>query len=136
MKYSQLIGIVAALALMAICFLPWSYIASQQITVSGFHAPGTNYGKPGLFNMAMCVIMLVMFLVPAVWSKRTNVFIAALNLAWSFRNYLLLSSCMMGECPEKKPALYILLVLSGILLLMTLLPKMEMKSGEQGTSNR
>ena len=136
MKYSQPIGIAATLALMAICFLPWSYIASQQITVSGFYAVGTNYGKPGLFNMAMCVIMLVMFLVPAIWSKRTNVFIAALNLAWSFRNYLLLSSCMMGECPEKKPALYILLVLSGIILLMTLLPKMEVKSGEQGTLNR
>ncbi len=125
MKHSQTIGIVASLALIAICFLPWSFIASQQITVSGFYAEGTNYGKPGLFNMAMCVIMLVMFLVPAIWSKRTNVFIAAFNLAWSVRNYLLLSSCMMGECPDKKPALYILVGLSVLIQVMTLLPKMD-----------
>jgi hypothetical protein len=127
MKYSQRIGITATFALMAVCFLPWSYIVSKQITVSGFFAIGTNYGKPGLFNFAMCVLMLVLFAVPAVWSKRTNVFIAALNLAWSIRNYLLLSSCMMGECPEKKPGLYLLVLLALIIQVMSLLPKLEVK---------
>jgi len=127
MKYSQRIGILATIAVMAVCFLPWSYIASKQITVSGFFAPGTNYGKPGLFNFVMCVVMLVMFAVPAIWSKRTNVFIAALNLAWSIRNYLLLSSCMMGECPEKKAGLFLLVGLSAVIQAMALLPKLEVK---------
>jgi len=127
MKYSQRIGILATFALMGVCFLPWAYIASKQITVSGFYAVGTNFGKPGLFNFAMCVIMLVLFAVPAVWSKRTNVFIAALNFAWSVRNYLLVSSCMMGECPEKKPGLFILIFLSAVILVMSLLPKLEVK---------
>ena len=125
MKHSQTIGIAASVALIAICFLPWSFIESQQITVTGFHAEGTNYGKPGLFNIIMSVINIAMFLIPAIWSKRTNVFIASFNLAWSVRNYLLLSSCMMGECPEKKPALFILVGLSVIILVMTLLPKIE-----------
>ena len=128
MKYSQRIGIVAAIALMAICFFPWSYIASKQITVSGFSAIGTNFGKPGLINFALCVVMLVMFVVPTIWAKRTNVFIAALNLAWSFRNYLLLSSCMMGECPEKKWGLYVLVFLAFVIQIMALLPKLEVKN--------
>ena len=127
MKYSQPIGIVAALAMMAVCFLPWTFIASQQITVSGFKAVGTNFGKPGLFNFTMCVIMVAMFAVPAIWSKRTNVFIAALNLAWAFRNYLLVSACMMGECPERKPALFALLGLAIVLQIMALLPKLDMQ---------
>ena len=127
MKYSQPIGIVAALAMMTVCFLPWTFIASQQITVSGFYAAGTNFGKPGLFNFAMCAIMITMFAVPAIWSKRINVFIGALNLAWSFRNYLLVSACMMGECPEKKPALFALLGLAMILQIMALLPKLDMQ---------
>jgi hypothetical protein len=127
MKYSQPIGIAATLALMAVCFMPWSFIVSKQITVTGFYAVGTNFGKPGLFNFALCVIMLAMFLIPAIWAKRTNVFIAALNLAWSFRNFLLITACMMGECPEKKPALYALLALSLIIQVMVLLPKMEVK---------
>lgn len=126
MKYSQTIGIIACIALTGICFLPWSFIASQQITVTGFHAAGTSFGKPGLFNTIMCAIMVILFVVPAVWAKRTNVFVAALNLAWSFRNYLLLSACMMGECPEKKPALYILLFLSVTIQLMAFLPKIKL----------
>lgn len=97
MKHSQTIGIIATLALVAICFLPWSYIASRQITITGFQAVGTNFGKPGLFTVILSGIMLVMFAVPAIWSKRTNVFIAALNLAWAFRNYLMISTCLTGE---------------------------------------
>jgi hypothetical protein len=123
MKYSQTIGIAATLALITVCFLPWSFIASRQITVSGMNASGTDFGRPGLFNIALCIIMLAMFLIPAIWSKRTNVFIAAVNLAWSFRNYLLVSTCMMGECPEKKPALFLLLGLSVLIQVMVLLPK-------------
>jgi len=128
MKYSQTIGIAATLAMMAICFLPWSFIASQQITVTGFGAAGTNYGKPGLFNFAFGIIMIIMFFVPAIWSKRTNVFVGAINLAWAFRNYFLLSACMMGECPEKKTALYLLIGLAVIIQLMTLLPRLQVNN--------
>jgi hypothetical protein len=128
MKYSQRIGIVAVIAIMGICFSPWSYIASKQITVSGFAAIGTNFGKPGLLNFSFCVLMLVMFVVPAIWAKRTNVFLAAMNLAWAVRNYLLLSSCMMGECPEKKWGLYLLVFLSVVIQLMALLPKLNVKN--------
>ncbi len=124
MKYSQLIGFGAALLLIGICFLPWSFIASLQLTITGFHAEGTDYGKPGLFNTILCLFMLIFFMVPAIWAKRTNVFIAALNFAWAIRNYLLLSACMMGECPEKKTALYILPVIAFIILLMSLLPRL------------
>lgn len=127
MKYSQTIGIIATLALVAVCFLPWSYIASRQITITGFQAVGTHFGKPGLFTVILSGIMLVMFAVPAIWSKRTNVFIAALNLAWSFRNYLMVSTCLMGECPEKRPALYAHVALSVLILLMSLLPKLDLK---------
>ena len=128
MKYSQSIGIAASLALLVICFLPWTYIASQQITISGFNSAGTDFGKPALFNFFVSVCMLILFAVPAVWSKRVNVFFGALNLAWSFRNYLLVSGCLMGECPEKKPALYLLVGLSILMQLMTLLPKMDIKN--------
>lgn len=125
MKYSQRIGIIATIALMAVCFLPWAYIASKQITVSGFIAIGTNFGKPGLLNFIFCVIMLVMFAVPAIWAKRTNVFIAALNLAFAIRNFIVLSFCSAGECPEKKIGLYLLIFLSAIIQVMALLPKMK-----------
>ncbi len=127
MKYSQTIGIIACLILVALCFFPWSFIASQQITVSGFHAEGTSFGKPGLFTAVLSAVMLLFFSLNTIWAKRSNVFIAAFNLAWSVRNYLLLSSCMMGECPEKKPALYAVFFVSLLIQFMTFLPKINVK---------
>lgn len=126
MKHSQTIGIISALIIIILCFFPWSYVASKQLTVSGLHAEGTSFGKPGLFNIITCCVMILFFLLPRIWAKRTNMFIAALNLAWSFRNYILISACMMGECPEKKPALYLILVLSGVIQVMTFLPKIKL----------
>lgn len=127
MRYSQTIGLIAALLMIGLCFLPWSFIASKQLVVTGIEATGTNFGKPGLFNIILCTVMGVFFLVPRIWAKRTNVFIAAFNLAWSFRNYLLVSSCMMGECPEKKPAIFLLLALALLAQLMALFPKIALK---------
>ncbi len=128
MKYSQQTGIAAALALIVICFLPWSFIASRQLTVSGLSATGTDFGKPGIFNIIMTCAALLLFAVARVWAKRANVFICAINLAWSIRNYILLSTCLFGECPEKKPALYALVVLAVIMQVMAFLPKIEVDS--------
>ncbi|MGI8949971.1 MAG: hypothetical protein ACR2FN_00155 [Chitinophagaceae bacterium] len=127
MKYSQTIGIIASISLIIICFLPWSFIASKNILVYGMHAEGTDFGKPGLLNLILCFITIVLFLIPKIWSKRLNVFIAALNLAWSIRNYFLISSCIMGDCPVKKTAIYLLPLLSLIILLMSFLPKINME---------
>lgn len=126
MKHSQVIGIIAVLAMAVLCFMPWTFIASRQITVTGMHAEGTNFGRPGLFHLILGTVAAIMFLVPRIWAKRTNVFVAALNIAWAFRNYLLLSSCMMGECPEKKPALYMLLLVAVVIQIMALLPKVTL----------
>ncbi|NCI46591.1 hypothetical protein [Sediminibacterium soli] len=126
MKHSQTIGILAAIATIAVCFLPWVVIPGKQLVITGMDAAGTNFGKPGLVNSILCVVMIVLFLVPRIWSKRTNVFLAALNLAWCFRNYLLVSTCMMGECPEKKSWLFALLFLGITIQLMALLPKIPL----------
>jgi hypothetical protein len=130
MKYSQLIGIIAALGIIAVCFLPWSYIESRDITVTGMSAPNTNFGKPGLMNIIIMSAGILCFATPRIWTKRLNIFLTLFNLAWSIRNYIVVSGCLMGECPVKKPALYMLIVLSAIVLLMAVLPKIEVKRKE------
>ncbi|MEX6687967.1 hypothetical protein QTN47_10705 [Danxiaibacter flavus] len=127
MKYSQIIGVVVALAIIANCFMPWSYVASQQITITGLKATGTSFGKPGLVNIVMSIVAIIFFLVPRIWSKRTNMFIAIFNFAWSIRNYILVTSCYLGDCPEKRAGIYLLLILSFVMFLMTLFPKIELK---------
>ncbi|GAC1399310.1 MAG: hypothetical protein NVSMB63_19210 [Sediminibacterium sp.] len=94
--------------------------------ISGISARGTDFGKPGLFNILLCLLAILLFAVPRIWAKRTNVFVGAVNLAWTLRNYIILSACMLGECPEKKPALYALIVLSVLIQVMVLFPKIDL----------
>lgn len=128
MKYSQQIGILAAIGLVISCFFPWSIIISKNLSISGFAAEGTSFGRPGLFHAIFCTASVLFFAVPRIWAKRTNVFIGAINLAWAIRNYILVSSCMLGECPEKQPALYVVLGCAIIMQLMVLFPNLQVEN--------
>ena len=126
MKHSQILGLLAAIALIDVCYAPWSFIVSKNILISGMHATGTHCGRPGFMNIFLGAIMIIFFFIPTIWAKRTNVFIAAFNLAWSIRNYLLVTGCLMGDCPEKRYGIYLLILLSIVTLLMTFFPKINM----------
>ncbi len=125
MKYSQLLGIIATIILVGICYLPWSFISEKNIIVTGMSAPGTMFGKPGLMHIVLAAPLIILFIIPKIWAKRINVFISAINLAWSIRNYILLTTCFMGECPEKRYALFLELLLCSFILVMTFFPKVE-----------
>lgn len=127
MKYSNYIGIIAALAIVAVCFMPWVYIPFIQTTVTGMSADKTNLGRPGIMNIILCIVAVALFIIPQIWAKRINIFMSIFNLAWSVRNFLLITQCELGECPEKKSGIYLLLLLSAVLLLMTFLPPDPLK---------
>ena len=127
MKYSNYTGAVVAILLIGVCFAPWVYIESIHTTVSGLSAANTNFGLPGLINIVLAVIAIVLFILPTTWAKRLNLFAGAFNFAWSVRNYLLITQCEMGECPEKKWGIYALVLLSVLLLLLSFLPKIKVK---------
>jgi len=122
MKYSNYIGIIAAFAVIIVCFMPWVYIPSIQTTITGMRADKTNFGHPGLMNIIFCIVAIALFIIPRVWAKRFNLFAGTFNLAWSFRNFLLITQCELGECPEKQAGIYLLLAFSAVLLLMTFVP--------------
>jgi hypothetical protein len=127
MKYSNVVGIVAAIAIIGVCFAPWVFIAPINTTITGMRAPNTNLGSPGLMNIVMAIAAIVFFIIPAIWAKRINLFVGAFNMAWAIRNYLLVTQCQLGECPEKKWGIYALLVLSLMLLIMALVPKVKLE---------
>jgi len=126
MKYSQLIGIIAVLALAGICFIPWVYIASVNITVTGFYSEGTNFGKPGLVSVMLGTICLILFLLPKIWAKRVNFFVGTINFAWSIKNYIVVTGCLYGDCPEKRAGIFLQLIVSLIIMLMTFFPKIAL----------
>ncbi|MCE3283241.1 MAG: hypothetical protein K0Q66_1978 [Chitinophagaceae bacterium] len=130
MKYSQLIGVAAAIGVIILCFLPWSYIPSLNVSLDGFNGTLTDrldFGKQGKAHVTLSLICLIFFALPKIWAKRTNMLFAGINLSLAIKNLIIFSMCRNAECPEVQPALYLLLCLSIVMFVMTLLPKIELK---------
>ena len=124
------VGLLAAFALVIACFFPWVFIESKNITVTGIESTGTSFGKPGFFHLVLVVFYIAFNFTPRIWAKRMNLLVVALNIGWAARNYFLISACAGGECPEKRVALYVVLVSSILMLIAALLPKMEVQKVE------
>ena len=126
MKYSKWIGLLAAVSILIVCYQTWIYVPSVHLEIGGMSASGKqNFGRPGLVNMIMTIGSVIMYLLPFIWAKRTNIFFCAFNIAWAVRNYILLTKCYGGDCPSIKPALYLLLLASLIMLLMSFAPDIK-----------
>lgn len=123
MRYSSWIGVGSVLLLALACTMPWVLIPSKQLVISGIDASGTRYGKPGYLHLLLGFFYLLFTLVPAVWAKRANLLVVAFNLAWTIRNFLILSLCRGGECPQRLSGLYLLAIASILMLIAALLPK-------------
>ncbi|MDP3394130.1 hypothetical protein [Sediminibacterium sp.] len=131
MKHSQTIGFIAVVLAILVCFMPWVFIESKNLTITGFKAEGTRFGRPGMFIVYMGSIAAVLFLIPKIWAKRVNVFLTAMVFAWAVRNYLLLTTCSAGECPKKQIGLFLLLAFSAIIMIMSFLPKIDLSKQQQ-----
>src|SRR5687767_2361899 len=118
MQIMKWLGIVAAAALITSLFFPWITIESRNITVSGFESAGTKFGKPGIIHLFFALSYIILLLVNRIWSLRAAIFFNALHMGWAIRNYVLISACSGGICPEKQPAIY-LLVFFALMMLVT-----------------
>lgn len=129
MKYSQQIGVLAAILLIANCFLPWIEVPNMHKVLTGVDGrvnENITFGKPIILHSFFCIISILLFPVNKLWAKRTNIFICFITLSLALKNYILYSMCR-PECPVIKPGLYCLLLLALILQVMSLLPKMVIK---------
>lgn len=131
MRYVKWIGLLAVMLLVVACFLPWVYISSQSITVTGVDATGTNFGKPGYAHFILGFFFIVFHFIPTLWAKRWNILVVALNIAWTVRNYFIISMCREGECPEKKTGLWLVILASVLMLLAALFPDIKLKENKR-----
>jgi len=127
MKYSNYIGILAAIVLIAACFMPWTYYPDLNKNFTGFFSENNNYGKPGKLLLFFSVIVIILMLIPAVWAKRINQFLGVLIVAYVVKTYILFTSCYSGICPEKKIGLWLVMISSFVVLLATVIPHLKIK---------
>lgn len=127
MKHSQTIGILLCLILIYATTQPFVIIESRHWVITGWNPVGSDFGQSGKFLSFFAGLSLLFFVMPFIWAKRFNMVFGALLLSWAFRNFLILSTCQMGECPQKQWALYACIILSALILLMTFLPNTKVK---------
>jgi hypothetical protein len=138
MRLMKWVGAVSAIMLVIACFMPWVIIESKDIVVSGNQAEGTNFGKPAYFHFLLVVFYLFFHFKNALWAKRINLAVTALNTAWAIRNYFMVTMCRGGECPETQGAIYLVIISSLLMLVAALFPDMgsrpaENLKGKQGS---
>lgn len=136
MKYSQWIGIAAVLVIIAACFLPWAYFPDLNKDFTGFFSEQNRYGKPGKVLITFGVLAILFFLIPKVWAKRANIFMAAIVLAWSFKSYLLYTACYRGICPSPRTGIFLVLGGAVIVMVATLTPRIPVKQDNAVGENR
>ena len=129
MKYSQLIGILSAAALIGSCFLPWTELPLQQIVYNGLYAKANDYlttGHQWMPHSFLALVAIVFFAVKNKTAKQANILVAFINLAWAIKNFILFSLCRPGqqiECPQLRIGLVLVVLLSVIIQVMSFLPQ-------------
>lgn len=122
MKYSQWIGIAAAVLLVVSCFLPWTYYPDLQKNFNGFFSENNTYGKPGKVFIALATAAMLFYALNKVWAKRCNLLITALTVAYAIKSFILYSGCYNGTCPTKKAGIWIMLLASILMMVMAVFP--------------
>jgi hypothetical protein len=127
MKYSQWIGIAAAIILVIAGFLPWTYHPDLNKNFTGFFSENNVYGKPGYVFVIMSIITIVFFAIQRIWAKRWNMFICALVLSYAIKSFIMFSGCYRGICPDKLAGLWIMLASAVLMMVMALFPDIKLK---------
>jgi hypothetical protein len=127
MKYSQWIGIAAAIILVISSYLPWTYHPDLDKIFTGFFSENNIYGKPGNVFMVLALAAIPFFAIQKVWAKRWNLFICGITLAYAIKSFIVYSGCYRGICPDKKAGLWLMLAATLLMMGMSLIPDLKLK---------
>ena len=122
MKYSQVTGALATIALMIACFFPWAYYPDLNEFFTGFYSYQNVYGRPGKLFMVLGGMALLFFILSKIWAKRANWLVCGLIAAYALNVFIRFVSCYKGICPVKQPAIYVILLAPIVMLIMSFLP--------------
>ena len=127
-RYSKWISLFAFVLLLVACFLPWTYHADVNQDFTGFYSAKNIYGKPAKLLLIFAGITTLCAFVPVLWMKRTALLVGGLNVAYGIKNFLLFGSCYLGYCPEKKIGLFVMLIATILIFLMSFFPDGKIKA--------
>jgi len=120
---------IAVVLLIGSCAFPWVVLPRTAGSIGGFQSDIKEMGLPGAMHAILSFLYLLMILIGRVGTVRVAFFVAALNLAWAARNFFILSACRGGECPQKLPAIYVMLLASVLMIVAISFARTKTKTG-------
>ena len=117
----KILAFLSAILLITACFFPWVIIETKSIVLTGIDTKGTSFGKPAYLHFLLTFLFMVSFFLKTRWSKYAAILFAAFNIAWSIRNFTIISACQMGDCPSKQVAIYLLIPATILMLIAAML---------------
>ena len=124
------LGLIACIALIVSCFLPWAIFNDNKISnevFTGFYSYQNYYGKPGIFLSFMTAVVFVFMLLPYLWAKRANLFICALTVGYAIFAYLTFGRCYSTYCPQKQFGIYIMISSAIMMLIASMFPEYRLR---------
>ena len=131
MKINKWVGVLVCLAIIAVCFIPWTYHADVQKNFTGFFSEKGQYGSPGKYFIFFSIVSMLLILIPKLWAKRTHWFIAGIMVAYAIKTYILYTSCYNAYCPDKKAGIFLIVFLSLGMFIISLFPDVNLSEAEQ-----
>ena len=120
MQSVRWLSVLTAVIIITACFFTWVSVESKDFFIGGFNSSAAStFGKPGILQTFFCAIYILLLLLNKIWSIRAAFFVSAFNIAWAVRNYVVISACSGGTCPEKHTGLYTVLIGSLLLTVFT-----------------
>jgi hypothetical protein len=101
MKYYKVLGLLACAVVAISCFLPWTFYPDLNKSFTGFFSEENMYGKPGKVFIFLAIISAALILINRIWAKRVLLFVAAINIAYLIKSYVLFTTCYSALCPVK-----------------------------------
>jgi len=129
--YSKWVTLVAALLMVAACFMPWAFYPDLNKSFTGFFTENNIYGKPGKLLITFALFNVLAQFTNSIFLKRLNLLLMALGLAYAIKSYIVFAECYKGYCPEKQAGIYLMVAASVILLVTAVLPSGKLKTESQ-----
>ena len=119
MKYSQLIGIIAAIALSIACFYPWAFYPDLNTYFTGFYSHQNLMANQEKLLVFLSVVAILFFAFEQGVGQAYQLDrMRHLAAAFALKTYILFTSCYRGICPDKQTAVVISCWVAPFIMLM------------------
>jgi len=127
LKILKWMGLAACVALIIVCFLPWTYHADIDKTFTGLFSEKNAYGKPGKYLIFFAATSAILILLQKVWAKRVHLFFAGLTVGYAIKTYVMFTSCYNAYCPDKKIGIYLMMVCCIVIFIASVFPDLKLR---------